>query len=103
MSSSLLACETPEAPRRTLRSIYFDTAAGDLRKERIALRIRKTGHGVPRWVSNGRRAPTVFSRGRNRSRIAGMQPDISLFDSNIAAEIKRVTKATARAAIRDFG
>jgi inorganic triphosphatase YgiF len=47
MASRLLACEAPEAPRRTLRSIYFDTAAGNLKKKRMVLRVRKTGRGVP--------------------------------------------------------
>jgi adenylate cyclase class IV len=40
-----------------LRSIYFDTAAGDLRKESIALRIRKrrrSGHESDLYDLSGR-------------------------------------------------
>jgi inorganic triphosphatase YgiF len=92
MASKLLACEAPEAARRTLRSVYFDTASGDLKRGRIALRIRKAGRDVPqmglKWAPT---SENVFSRGEVEVRIPGMQPDISLFDSNIAAEIERAT------------
>ena len=93
MASRLLACEAPEAPRRTLRSIYFDTAAGDLRKERIALRVRKTGRGAPQMgLKSASTSKSLFSRREVEVRILGMQPDISLFNSHIAAEIKRATE-----------
>jgi inorganic triphosphatase YgiF len=66
MASKLLACEAPEAPRRTLRSIYFDAAAGDLKKARIALRVRKTGRGVPQMGLKWAPTPeSLFSRGEN--------------------------------------
>ncbi|MGO9771399.1 MAG: CHAD domain-containing protein [Roseiarcus sp.] len=93
MASRLLACEAPEAPRRTLRSIYFDTAAGDLKKKRMVLRVRKTGRGVPqmglKWAPA---SGSFFSRGEAEVRIPVMRPDISLFDSPIAAEIERATE-----------
>jgi triphosphatase len=91
-ASKLLACETPDATRRTLRSIYFDTAAADLKKQRIALRVRK-GRGAPlmglKWTPT---SEGPFSRGEVEVRASGMQPDISLFDATIAAEIERVTE-----------
>ncbi len=89
MASKLLACEVSEASPRTLRSLYFDTAAGDLRKQRIALRIRK-GHGAPqmglKWPPT---SDSPFSRREVEVEVSDMQPDISLFDKNIAAEIER--------------
>src|SRR3977135_4284589 len=39
--SELLSTDAADAPRRTLRSVYFDTPAGDLRKQRMVLRVRK--------------------------------------------------------------
>src|SRR3977135_171549 len=39
--SELLSTDVADAPRRTLRSVYFDTPAGDLRKQRMVLRVRK--------------------------------------------------------------
>jgi triphosphatase len=93
MASRLLACEAPEAPRRTLRSIYFDTAAGDLKKKRMVLRVRKTGRGVPqmglKWAPA---SESFFSRGEAEVRIPVMRPDISLFDPPIAGEIERATE-----------
>ena len=93
MASKLLACEAPEAPIQTLRSIYFDTAAGDLKKERITLRTRKTGHGAPqmglKWTPT---SEGLFSRGEVEVRAPSTQPDISLFDAHVAAEIERVTE-----------
>ena len=41
LRSELLATYAADAPRRTLRSVYFDTPAGDLRKQRMVLRVRK--------------------------------------------------------------
>ncbi len=93
MASRLLACEAPEAPRRTLRSIYFDTAASNLKKQRMVLRVRKTGRGVPqmglKWAPA---SGSFFSRGEAEVRIPVMRPDISLFDSPIAAEIECATE-----------
>ena len=81
MASKLLACEAPEAPRRTLRSIYFDTAASNLKKQRMVLRVRKTGRGVPqmglKWAPA---SGSFFSRGEAEVRIPVMRPDISLFE-----------------------
>ena len=69
MASQLLACLAPEAPRRTLRSIYFDTASGDLRKDRIALRVRETGHRSRRseLESGGPNIQKSFLAWRSRS------------------------------------
>ena len=93
MAAKLLAWETPEAPRRTLRSIYFDTAAGDLKKKHIALRVRKTGRGVAqmglKWAPA---SESLFSRQEVEVPIPGMQPDISLFEAKVAAEIERATE-----------
>jgi CYTH domain len=39
--SELLSTDAADAPRQTLRSVYFDTPAGDLRKQGMVLRVRK--------------------------------------------------------------
>lgn len=89
MASELLACEVSKASSRTLRSIYFDTANLDLRKRRIALRVRK-GRGAPQM---GMKWPPTsegpFSRKEIEVHVSAMQPDIRQFDENIADEIER--------------
>ena len=41
LRSELLSTDAPDTPRRTVRSVYFDTPAGDLRNQRMFLRARK--------------------------------------------------------------
>jgi CYTH domain len=41
LRSELLSAHTTKTQRRTLRSVYFDTLAGDLHKQGTLLRVRK--------------------------------------------------------------
>ena len=41
LRSELLFAHAPKTPRRSVRSVYFDTRAGDLRRRRMLLRVRK--------------------------------------------------------------
>jgi len=91
LRSELLAIETTDGPRRTLRSVYFDTPAGDLRKQRMVLRVRKVRSthimGL-KWARPLAEAP--FSRSEIEVRVPRLDPDITLFGEEIAAELRRV-------------
>jgi triphosphatase len=89
--SELLSTDAADAPRRTLRSIYFDTPAGDLRKQRMVLRVRKMRRthimGL-KWARPLAEAP--FSRSEMEVRVPSFDPNITLFGEEIAAELSRV-------------
>jgi triphosphatase len=89
--SELLSTDVEDAPRRTLRSIYFDTPAGDLRKQRMVLRVRKMRRthvmGI-KWARSLAEAP--FSRSEMEVRVPSLDPDINLFSEEIAGELSRV-------------
>jgi inorganic triphosphatase YgiF len=91
LHSELLAAEGADAPGRALRSVYYDTSAGDLRKLRIALRVRKVrgahiiGLKRARPLGEG-----PFSRDEVEARAPSLEPDIALFGAEIAAELNGV-------------
>src|SRR6195256_1024042 len=89
--SQLLSTDAADAPRRTLRSVYFDTPAGDLRKQRMVLRVRKMRRthimGL-KWARPLAEAP--FSRSEMEVRVPSPDPDITLFGEGIAAELSRI-------------
>lgn len=75
-----------------LRSNYFDTSIGDLRKQNIALRIRKRGRGGPVLGVKAKRPTSEgpFSRTEIEVRSRSLQPDLSLFDAETAAGLGRL-------------
>ncbi len=77
-----------------LRSIYFDTSSGDLRKRNMALRIRERGRGSPVLGLKAKRAATdgPFSRTEIEVRSRGLQPDLALFDPDTATELGRLVE-----------
>src|ERR1700737_3810648 len=89
--SELLSTDAVDAPRRTLRSLFFDTPAGDLRKQRMILRVRKVRRthimGL-KWARPLAEAP--FSRSEIEVRVPSFDPNITLFGEEIAAELRRV-------------
>jgi triphosphatase len=89
--SELLSTDAADAPRQTLRSVYFDTPTGDLRKQRMVLRVRKMRRmhvmGL-KWARPLAEAP--FSRSEIEVRVPSLDPDINLFSEEIAAELSRV-------------
>jgi inorganic triphosphatase YgiF len=91
LRSELLAIETADAPRRTLRSVYFDTPAGDLRKQRMVLRVRKVRRthimGL-KWARPLAEVP--FFRSEMEVRVPSLDPNITLFGEEIAAELSRI-------------
>jgi inorganic triphosphatase YgiF len=91
LRSELLAIETADAPRRTLRSVYFDTSAGDLRKQRMVLRVRKVRNTHIMGLKGARPLADVpFSRSQMEACVPSLDPDITLFGEEIAAELSRV-------------
>jgi triphosphatase len=89
----LLSTDAVDAPRQTLRSVYFDTPAGDLRKHRMVLRLRKVRRthvmGL-KWARPLAEGP--FSRSEMEVRVRSLDPDINLFNEEIAAELSRVVE-----------
>jgi inorganic triphosphatase YgiF len=80
----------PAAVRsESLRTIYFDTSPGDLRKREIALRIRRRGRGGPVLGVKSKRgtAEGPFSRTEIEVRAHGLQPNLALFGPQTAAEL----------------
>ena len=91
LRSELLAIETADAPRRTLRSVYFDTPAGDLRKQRMVLRVRKVRSTHIMGLKGATPlADAPFSRRETEVRVPRPDPDINLFGEEISAELNRV-------------
>ena len=91
LRSELLAIQAADAPRRTLRSVYFDTPAGDLRKQRMVLRVRKVRSTHIMGVKGaGPLADTPFSRSETEVRVPRPDPDITLFGEEISVELNCV-------------
>src|SRR3984893_16987263 len=91
--SELLSTDAADAPRRTLRSVYFDTPAGGLRKQRMVLRVRKvrgTHFMGLKWARPLAEGP--FSRSEMEVRVPSLDPNITLFGEEIATELSRVIK-----------
>ena len=77
------------APRtETVRSTYFDTPSGDLRKNGIVLRIRRKGRAAPiLGVKAAQAGEGPFSRIEQEVRSPNRHPDLTLFDEATANEL----------------
>lgn len=77
------------APRtETVRSTYFDTASGDLRKNGIVLRTRRKGRAAPiLGVKAAQMGDGPFSRKEIEVRSPNPHPDLTLFDGATASEL----------------
>jgi len=91
LASPLLRGNEP-SPARKLVSIYFDTPDWDLKKRKMALRVRRAGRGAPmmtlKWPLQT--AGDVFARGEIEIRAPKMEPDIALFDADVAEGLRQV-------------
>lgn len=82
----------PALQSQNLRSIYFDTAAGDLRKNGSTLRIRKTGQavGILNIKSTTALAGSPFRRSELEVRSPKLTPDLDLLDEAASTGIVRI-------------
>ena len=91
LASPLLGGEGPTHPRK-LVSIYFDTPGWDLKKRKMALRVRRSGRGAPvmtlKWPLQT--AGDVFARGEIEVRAAKMEPDLALFEVDVAQSLRDI-------------
>lgn len=113
---SELFASAPAFQTRKLRSVYFDTAEGDLRKNGITLRSRMTGRAAN--VLNMKSVETAaggpFLRTEIEVKSPDFSPNLSLFDEDTAYALSRIvgnrpldaqfeTLVKRSAAIVDFG
>lgn len=75
-----------------LRSVYFDTAEGDLRRAGLTLRIRKSGRSAPVLGFKAKLAAAKgsFARSEVEVRSRGLRPDLALFDKGLAEDLARL-------------
>jgi triphosphatase len=78
--------------QQKLRTIYFDSPSGDLRKNGFILRIRKNGRAGPilgvKSASDAVDSP--FARNEIEVRSRDLEPDLTLFDDSTAAKLTRI-------------
>lgn len=87
--SDLLAGAKARRPGRNLRTVYYDTPASDLWKQRTVLRMRKAGRGylmAVKWP--GQASEGVFARGEIEIAMPDAQPDIGRFDEATAVRLR---------------
>jgi len=74
-----------------VRSIYFDTASGDLRKNGIVLRTRKKGRGgIFLCMKSSGGIGQQFVRNEIEVRSPDLQPKLHLLDATTAAQLNRL-------------
>jgi triphosphatase len=91
LRSELLSAHTTKTLSRTLRSVYFDTLAWNLRKQRMLLRVRKARNEHIMGLKSSRPLKDgTLSNSQIDVRVPSLDPAITLFDEEIAAELNRV-------------
>lgn len=92
--STLLGSAVGRGVTKRLHSVYFDTEAGDLRRHRIVLRVRRVGnnHHVLTLKWDGKTGGGTFERGEIEVPAPSPVPDPALLGAAIEAEIRRVTE-----------
>jgi triphosphatase len=91
LRSELLSAHTTKTPRRRLRSVYFDTLAWNLRKQRMLLRVRKARNAHIMGLKSSRpREDGTLSNSQIDVRVPSLDPAIALFGEEIATELNHV-------------
>lgn len=79
-------------PARELLSVYFDTAALDLKRHGLSLRVRRKGKAIPvlgvKWSEEA--GGDLFARGEVETRSPAGEPDITLFETALHERLKAV-------------
>ena len=91
MATPLLGGDRGPPAWRKLRTVYFDTEAGDLSRARVALRVRRSKDG---WVMGLKRAAAdagAFEREETEVACPSGEPDLSLFDKSVARDVMGLT------------
>lgn len=80
------------SPAKKLVSVYFDTPNWDLKQRKIALRIRKSGRSAPIMTLKYplKSVGGSFARGEIEVRSVKLEPDLALFDADIAATLREI-------------
>jgi triphosphatase len=90
LASPLLRAGATASPERKLASVYFDTPEGDLRRNRMALRVRRSGRGAPvmtlKWPAEP--GEGVFARGEIEIAVPKLQPELSLLQGETAERLR---------------
>jgi triphosphatase len=76
---------------RRLKTTYFDTEAGDLRRNGVCLRVRRARGGFVmglKWSPDSNRS--LFERGEVEVKMGSAEPNLALLDEDMAANIARV-------------
>ncbi len=88
LAAPLLGGQAGPPPWRKLRTVYFDSEAGDLARARVALRVRRVGGG---WIMGLKRSASgdrgAFDREETEVTAASAEPDLALFDKATVGEI----------------
>lgn len=92
LAAPALKAEGPAAPAKKLVSVYFDTPNWDLKQRKIALRIRKTGRSAPIMTLKYplQSVGGSFARGEIEVRSVKLEPDLALFDADIAEGVRAI-------------
>jgi inorganic triphosphatase YgiF len=79
-------------PGRKLTSVYFDTPDWILHRNRIALRVRRSGRAAPvmtlKWQAEASQG--VFARGEIEFAVKKLQPDLSLLEGELAGRLREL-------------
>ncbi|RBP11938.1 inorganic triphosphatase YgiF [Roseiarcus fermentans] len=81
----------PSPAWRKLRTVYFDTDAGDLSRARVALRVRHSDDGRVMGLKRASADGGAFEREETEVAVASAEPDLSLFPKALARDIARLT------------
>ncbi len=92
LASPLLGADGAGANGRKLTSVYYDTPDWDLQRNRMALRLRRSGRGAPvmtlKWPAES--SESVFARGEFEVHAPKSQPDLSLVEGEIGEHLRRI-------------
>jgi triphosphatase len=87
----LLGEATEGGAGRRLKSVYFDTDAGDLIRHGLTLRVRRTkGVYVMGLKTAAESDQGIFERGESEVKLPSAEPDLTLFDEAVAREIRKI-------------
>lgn len=95
LDSGLLRHEGPKSPAKKLVSVYYDTPDWDLLRQRIALRVRRSGRSLPvmtlKWAPDDGQG--LFSRGEVEHTVRTIEPDLALFEGEAGANLRALVGA----------